>query len=359
MSSCISIPGQPYYYPYGHATNTPHRSAHRLSRCYSDWTISAGAQEFPSRDQFYSPGFLYPEQTRLNFEAISPEDGGVHHIKVRRNSHGNPSRNSPEYLIPITRRTQLLFSSQGVEKDSPRHQVADANLKSVDNMCRLIESTNKITSAYSTFTVQVANILSHCHIDAILLWLSCKLSVNAPGYLSIPQTSPIFKAKNIHEVFQELQGFTSWLDYTVTAAMAEELGGEEGAQCVRDYEEKLKPHLEERVAVFHPNYQTTPHGFKEVKVKMNWDLDKTDYGQVVRFRITLGRLLHTQPSCFILKGVAEGCVLLTWIVPEQLCPDLHRAAQVNKESLIAEEVMSVTISGDITIKGMVSCLVAC
>ena len=241
------------------------------------------------------------------------------------------------------------------EKDSPQLR-PNSRQKNLDDLCLLVESTHKITSAYSTFTVRVASLLLKNNIDVntILLWLSCKLSMNGPGCLSIPQNSPIFQAKSVHEAFQELQSFTSWLDYRLTASLAEELGGEEGNMLVAEYEVKLKPHLEERVAIFHPDYHNTPPvGFQEVKVKLDWDLVKTSYDRVVRFRITLSRILCAQPSSFILKGLREGCVLLTWIVPEYLCPSMLESARINQDFLAVHAVLAISILG-YTIIGKVS-----
>ena len=350
VSSCLSIPGQHnVWYPSQYSGNRK-PAGMRLSRCYSDWTISSLRVPYFHDSYFPPPGEFFPEEGSLGFHhptrpcMLSNHDGPP------------PGRNKPVAIHSSRTQVELMSTPEEPEKDSPQLR-PNSRQKNLDDLCLLVESTHKITSAYSTFTVKVASLLlqNNTDVNTILLWLSCKLSMNGPGCLSIPQNSPIFQAKSVHEVFKELQGFTSWLDYTLTASLAEELGGEEaGSKLVVEYEEKLKPHLEERVAIFHPDYHNTPPvGFQEIKVKLDWDLVKTSYNRVVRFRITLSRILCAQPSSFILKGLREGCVLLTWLVPEYLCPSMLESAKINQDCLGVHAVLAISILG-YTIIGKVS-----
>lgn len=347
MSSCLSIPGQHsccLLYPQ---SSSPSQSRVRLSRCYSDWTISTSLKA-PYDSCFHENHFSSTAQLFVDEEK---QDSQLHpSVQVAphydNSSAAGQSTSSSKQMTGHSKAVKSWFlHGEVTEKDSPRQAKLDSTQKSIDDLYHLVEATQQITSAYSTFTVKVADLLAHCSVSSVLLWLSCKLSMNAPGCLSIPRTAPVFQAKSIHEVFKELQSYTSWLDYTLTAALAEELGGEEGKKLVSEYEDKLKPHLEKRVAVFQPDYLTTPYGFKELQVKLDWEMAKTDYERVIRFRITLSRLLHTQPSCFILKGLREGCVLLTWLVPEHLCPAMVDAAKANFNHLAAQAILAISVMG--------------
>lgn len=352
MSSCVSIPGQHIglWYPPPYPGNQRSTGV-RLSRCYSDWTISTQTVPYQSYDNSYlSSGQFFPNESIF---------GSCHHTMPQElpTNEAQPCHNKPAHSTHSSSRTCLVRSEltstpEEPEKDSSVSLRLNSRQKNIDDLCSLVESTQKITSAYSTFTVKVANLLLQTDVNTILLWLSCKLSMNSSGCLSIPQNSPIFQAKSVHEVFRELQSFTSWFDYTLTASLAEELGGEEGKKLVYEYEEKLKPHLEKRVAIFHPDYHSTPVGFKELKVKLDWDLVKTSYNKVIQFRFTLSRILDTQPSSFILKGLREGCILLTWLVPEHLCQGMVESAKSNQDWMKVHAVLAISIMG-YTITGQV------
>ena len=349
MSSCLSIPGQHSCCNLYPPSSSPNRSGVRLSRCYSDWTISSTLKapyDSFHGNHFSSTAHLFDDEEKQDSKLLPSVQISPHHDSTSPGGQLCKCTNGNREMAAHCKASRpWLLHGEATEKDSPRQTKFDSSQKSIDELYHLVEATQQITSAYSTFTVKVANLLSQCSVSSILLWLSCKLSMNAPGCLSIPQTAPVFQAKSVHEVFKEIQSYTSWLDYTLTAALAEELGGEEGKKLVSEYEAKLKPHLEKRVAVFQPDYLTTPYGFKELQVKLDWELAKTDYERVIRFRITLSRLLCTQPSCFILKGLREGCVLLTWLVPEHLCPAMVDSAKANFDLLASQAILAITVMG--------------
>ena len=57
-----------------------------------------------------------------------------------------------------------------------------------------------------------------------------------------------------------------------------------------------------------------PPAYDQLVVKVDWDHES----KTAIFQAELSSLLNLEPEVFILKSIEEGCILVTWVVPQSI-----------------------------------------
>lgn len=196
---------------------------------------------------------------------------------------------------------------------------------------QLAVESRRILEYFTSFCIRVGDILQAKGVttDKVRALLQIRLGSKNIGEQSMKQVT---EAKTVHSLLCAAEPFVSWFNYDLIAFLAKELGKEEGAEVVADYEAKLRDYLQRSIFGCPPvsSIKSIPFGFEELAVKLDWDFDKVSIQDVTIFKSKLCQFFYqSDPSIFILKSVEEGCVLLTWLIPSNIVGTIMTCVERN------------------------------
>ena len=204
----------------------------------------------------------------------------------------------------------------------------------------LDEETFKLSQNYSKFCVDVADVLTKfSNIKKVRLYLSNELSSAKPRTYKFPNQKQIFELADIYEVLQHLANHTCWFDYHLITGMCRTLGGKQGEKLANSYVKKFEKYVEMKSKSIENSM-----GKKRIEVKLAWNWDETSREQIDKFTISFCRILNCNPQSFKLIDLQRGCVLVTWKVPEYLCPKISYCATACSDLLDLLGVMWVVVA---------------
>lgn len=201
---------------------------------------------------------------------------------------------------------------------------------------KLAVESMRILEQFTSFCVHVGDLLQQKQVtpDRVRALLQYRLGSKN---ISEPSMKQVREGRTIHNLLCAAEPFVSWFNYDLIAFLAKELGGEEGLKVVADYESKFQQYLHRLIFESPPfsSIKSVPTGLEEVAVKLEWDFEQLSIQDVTIFKAKLCKFLgQSDPSVFILKSVEEGCVLLTWLVPESIVEAIVAAVENNTEALL-------------------------
>ena len=228
----------------------------------------------------------------------------------------------------------------GSEKDKERLQV------------KLAHESQEMLECFTRFVVNVSKLLTSKSVDmeTIQLSLQCRLG---SCKVSDDVIKKIDAANSIPTLLRMAMPFSSWYNYNLIAFLAEEHGEEKGKKLTADYGKKLNIYLQ-RLVYQCPPFSALPSGkfssdFDELSVKVDWLYEKCTLQDISLFKGKLCKALgHTDPCCFILKSVEEGCVRVTYIIPAKLVPELASKVEQATAELTKEKVISIQLGETVT-----------
>lgn len=204
----------------------------------------------------------------------------------------------------------------------------------------LDEETFQLSQNYSKFCVDVAELLTKVsNIKKVRLYLSNELSSAKPRTYKFPNQQQIFELADIYEVLQHLANHTCWFDYHLITGMCRILGGKSGEKLANSYEKKFEKYVRIKSKTMEDSV-----GKKRVEVKLAWDWNETSADQIQKFTVSFCRILKCNPKSFVLIDVQRGCVLVTWKVPEYLCPKISYYATACSDLLDLHGVIWVIVA---------------
>ena len=210
-----------------------------------------------------------------------------------------------------------------------------------DLKCQMVKESRAIIRKYATLVLQVYRLLQKVsapfeEVHLALITLGCTQSQPGSGPSSsplFPGSSEIAKAKNMPELVMSLHSYSSWFNYDLIKFLSEQFGGKEGVDLIAAYEDELREFFKKFVFEC-PQFagQTTPDGFTEMEMKVDWEYHNCKTQDVAIFKTTVTELLEIEPHALRLKSVEEGCVLLTWMISSSTIP--HIALRLSKEAVL-------------------------
>lgn len=204
-------------------------------------------------------------------------------------------------------------------------------------LCEVQEQDRNLQKEYMQFLFKVLELLEKKNVspDSLLFAWSCMTAT--------PEVPSIFtKANSIRSIITALRAqHVQYFDYRTIGDLAEQFGGEEGVRLVSSYENMLKDKLSNRLV------RSIPRRASRLTVKVNWRRDdKAKQGDfIVTFRNTLSKLFKQRPEEFILKDVIEGCLELTFLIPEANALHFKHTVEERKDDLKQLCVMAITLDG--------------
>lgn len=214
-------------------------------------------------------------------------------------------------------------------------------LKGNDGPCeklrvQLAVESRHMLEEFTSFCVHVGDMLENRGVttDRVRTVLQYRLGSKNIGETSMKRVT---EATTIHSLLCTVEPFVSWFNYDLIALLAKELGGEEGSGLVAVYESKFQQYLQRLIFECPPfsSIKSTPSQFEELAVKLDWNFEQVTIQDITIFKAKLCELLgKNNPSVFILKSVEEGCVLLTWLVPESIVDYIMAGLERDAEALL-------------------------
>lgn len=201
---------------------------------------------------------------------------------------------------------------------------------------QLAVESRHMLEQFTTFCIHVGDMLQKKGVttDRVRTLLQYRLGSKNIGETSMKQVT---EARTIHSLLCAAEPFVSWFNYDLISFLAKELGGEEGSALIADYESRFQKYLQRLIFESPPfsSIKSIPSGFEELAVKLDWNFEEVTIQDITIFKAKLCELLgQSDPSIFILKSVEEGCVLLTWLVPESIVDHTMAGIENNAEALL-------------------------
>lgn len=213
---------------------------------------------------------------------------------------------------------------------------------------KVVKANNDIKMKFTKFVLDVYRLLmkKRVAVEEVrlgLLFLGCFKKSSKSTVIS--PASELSHAESIQSLIECLHEYSSWYNYHLIKFVATEFGKEEGTKIVDEYLSNLSSYCEKIIACQCPEFSLSdglPPGYDHLVVKVDWDHTAQD---IAIFQAELSSLLHLEPEVFILKGVEEGCVLVTWAVPQ--CITIHIVMETMKQQqLLAKwKVLAVRAAG--------------
>ena len=215
---------------------------------------------------------------------------------------------------------------------------------------KLAQDSQEMLETFARYVVDVNKLLTSksVGVDTIQLALQCRLG---SCVVNDDVIKKIEAATSIPKLLRMAMPFSSWYNYNLIAFLVKQHGGEEGSKLSAAYEQKLNIYLQ-RLVYQCPPFSALPSGkissdFDELSVKVDWLYENCTLQDISLFKGKLCKALdRTDPCCFILKSVEEGCVRVTYIVPAKLVPELASKVEQATAELANEKVLSIHIGGN-------------
>lgn len=202
--------------------------------------------------------------------------------------------------------------------------------------CEIDRDNKNLQNKYMKFLFEVRKLLEQKQVstdDLLFAWAVINKADVIPGRLG--------QASSIQSFLQALTLLTpEYFNYSVIADLAEHFGEEEGAVLVKSYESKLKEKLNKRIKT-----KITKRACKLV-VKVEWENHRSPSQQklVGIFRSTLSKLFGHGDEEFILKNVKEGCLEMTFLIPDAGMLQFKGIVNRNAELLKKLHVIVLTVN---------------
>ena len=218
---------------------------------------------------------------------------------------------------------------------------------------KVVKANNDIRLKFAKLVLDVYRILSKLKVavDEIrlsLLYLGCFRDKSGAGCPLLDPASDLSRVDTVQSLIACLHQYSSWYNYGLIKFVATEFGGEEGATVIVDYLKSLTSYCERIVACQCPEFSLAdgvPPGYDQLVVKVDWDHLTRTAQDIAIFQAELSTLLNLEPEVFILKGVEEGCVLITWVVPQAITGHIIVSSMKHHQQLAKLGILHVITAG--------------
>ena len=198
-----------------------------------------------------------------------------------------------------------------------------------------IENQN-LQKEYMRFLFSVGDLLEKRKVptnDLLFAWSIITDSTLPPSCLC--------EADSVRLFFQALAlQYSKYFDYHVIADLAEKFGGKEGIKLVKSYDNTLKDQLGPRIK---RKFITKA---SKLVIKVDWKKspNRSEQEFAVSFRTTLSKLFGHRPEEYVLKSVRDGCLELTFLVPDAGIPHFKGVIGKSTDFLKQLCVMTLTVN---------------
>lgn len=166
-------------------------------------------------------------------------------------------------------------------------------------------------------------------------------------YSLIGSSSELSHAETLQSLIECLHQYSSWYNYGLIKFVATEFGEEEG---VDNYMKILTAYCEKIIACQCPSFSLVeglPPGYDQLVIKVDWDHLTCTAQDIAIFQAELSSLMNLdlEPEVFILKMVEEGCLLITWAVPQAITTHIAMKAMRHQQQLSQWNVLNIIAAG--------------
>ena len=188
---------------------------------------------------------------------------------------------------------------------------------------------------YMQFLFKVGDLLEQKNVSTSDLLYAWSIRTDTPN-----PPSTLCEASSVRSFFQALASqYSKYFDYHVIADLVEQFGKEEGIKLVESYENSLKDQLRFRIKRKISTKAST------LVVKVDWEKRHQQSKQdlAVSFRSTLSKLFGDSPEDYVLKSVRDGCLELTFLIPDARIPHFRGIVHKSTECMKQLHVITLTI----------------
>ena len=234
---------------------------------------------------------------------------------------------------------------------------AGSHMKEAALRSKVIKANNDIKIAFTKLVLDVYRLLSRKKVPVeeirlSLLYLGCFKDTNTASkgdqYSVIGSSSDLSHAETLQSLIECLHQYSSWYNYGLIKFVATEFGGEEGVMIIDNYIRILTTYCEKIIACQCPSFSLVeglPPGYDQLVIKVDWDHLTCTAQDIAIFQAELSSLTNLEPEVFILKMVEEGCLLITWAVPQAVTTHIVMKAVEHQQKLAQWNVLSIVAAG--------------
>lgn len=241
-----------------------------------------------------------------------------------------------------------------VKRESENHEALERESRMKAALrSRIVKENNEIKMKFTKLVLDVYRLLSRkkVAVDEIrlgLLYLGCFKDSSERSDGIISSFGQLSYAETLQSLIACLHNYSSWYNYGMIKFVAEEFGKEEGVKIVADYVESLTAYCEKIIACECPEYSLAtglPPGYDQLIVKVDWDHLSCTAQDIAIFQAELSSLLNLKPEVFILKSVENGCIKITWAVPQVIITHTLMKTMKHHKDLAKLHVLQITAAG--------------
>ena len=201
----------------------------------------------------------------------------------------------------------------------------------------IVTESQAIIRKYGRLVVDVCNLLKTLKVSSE----DIRLQLVHMGY-PIGDTSQT----NLTALMTSLHSYSSWFNYEIIEAIAEDFGGNAGRQLITAYEENFKIFLN-KVTYRCPQYMSNiPQGFEGFLVKVDANFKSFTLQDVTLYKARIVKLTGILPQYLLLHSVEEGCVLMSWLVPANLVAQISERMKAQVSLLAQYDIVSFCLAGE-------------
>ena len=202
-------------------------------------------------------------------------------------------------------------------------------------------STKDLRRSYADMVLEACRALKRN--DTNIQELSLFLQNTSP--LLKPRADELSKATSLENVFI-ITGdqACSWFDYDIIKDVVHRFGDSEGRRCIETYEANFKKYSEERLPKGVKHIEIgggSKKGGKQLVIKIDREWEEVTFRDLDKLRGSFASILGVRRRDLYLADVQEGCIMMTFVLPNQLAQKLFPT----KNSLLSAQIESLKEEG--------------
>lgn len=164
-----------------------------------------------------------------------------------------------------------------------------------------------------------------------------------------PRMDEMSKAACLEKVFMIVTSQTcSWFDYEVIKDMIDYLGKDQEKKQLEHYEAKFRTFAEQRLSRGKKHIEVSSgakSGGKQLVIKIDKEWDEVNFNDLNKIRGNLASILKVKRRDLYLADIQEGCIMMTFIIAEELAGKLFPISSMLCSYLTPFQIKSLQDEG--------------
>ena len=207
------------------------------------------------------------------------------------------------------------------------------------------ESTKGIRKSFGNLVLETCRAFKKSSVN--IQELSLYLQSTFP--LMKTRAEDLNQAMCLDEVFKiVVDQACSWFDYEIIKDIIQRFGDSTAKRCITEYEAHFKKYAEQRLpkGMKHIEVGTVARrGGKQLVIKIDREWEEVTFSDLNKLRGTFASILGVRRKDLYLADIREGCIMLTFMIPQELAGRLFPS----RSCLTSSQIKSLKDEGVISL----------